>query len=365
MRVRVIEDLALVESGGVYNTMSQICPLILLEEKDVYPADIWAISGGGPDAIAYMLRKTKRLEPVWFEITPKKLFKRNLRELVFEPIKKCRLPILGAPGIFKIDELDRIIDREVDFEAIIESPIRLWLAVADLLSGKVLWFSNKDEGMTAEFLRNVTIGSMRMPVFFKPIRCSFRGVDYQFVDSGLSIDVPIRLAVERGFSKIIALESLPYELPRVPPLETLGEIDVRYSQMRHNGASDFQFKQVARTNRNLEILEKIEGLLSQPRIPEDIREALLREHQNYSFYSKSQISVCHLTLPANISIFQKDRKKDYGSPTREARSELLGAGEAAGELILLPFLKEHGILPPSGEGEHEEFMRMLREKGAL
>lgn len=330
--MRIIEDLALVLSGGSYRAMFQVYCLKFLESLDVYPKGIYAISGGVPNAIAFILGKASRLEKIWLGIKPKKLFERDYHQLFIEPIKKKRWPILGALSIFKTKELDNIVDREVDFEEVIRSPIELWVAVVDLISGKILWFSNKNPGMTPEFFRAIVLGSMRIPIFFEPMVVSFGGQEYQFVDAGLIINLPVKQAVTDGFSKIIAIETTPRCLDAVPKLETLAETDVRYLEIRHIDETEGHLKWIDHINHDIEVAENVD--LTQ----------VGKEHENFMFYGKKQVIICRISPPAKLAVFQKKKRKDYGMPTLWSRSELLGAGEAASELILMPFLREQGIL---------------------
>jgi predicted acylesterase/phospholipase RssA len=227
--------------------------------------------------------------------------------------------------------------------------MRVWVSVADLISGEVLWFSNRDEGMTPEFFRSVVLGTMRIPVFWKPVSCSWRGREYQFVDPGLIMNIPIGKALERGFSNIVLIETVPKKFSSIPRLEMIGETDLRYSEINHFYESDSHLKWLGYINKNLEVLSEVEKVLSDSRVPPEISEAVRLKHAEYMFYGKRPINVCRINPPANLSIFKKTKRGAYGSPSLKARSELLGAGVVAAEEILLPFLKEQGLLLADAE----------------
>ncbi|MDO8676739.1 MAG: hypothetical protein Q7K16_03795 [Candidatus Azambacteria bacterium] len=342
--MRIVEDLALVLSGGSYRAMFQIHCLVLLESLGIYPKTIYAISGGVPNALGFMLGKASRLEKTWLGIKPGRLYKRDYWRLLVEPVKRGRWPILGASSIFKTKELDKVIDREVDFKAVLRSPVELQVAVADLISGEILLFSNKTFGMTPEFFRAIVIGSMRIPVFWEPMIVLFEGREYQFVDAGLIVNLPVKKAVEDGFSKIIAIETTPRHLNAISKLETLAEADLRYGEIRHIDETNGHLKWIDFINRDISVAENVEKFLDDARVPADIREQVNKELKNFMFFEKRHVVTCRIAPPATLEVFQKNKKKDYGASTLWSRSELLGAGEAAAELVLMPFLIEQGIL---------------------
>ena len=348
--MRIIDDLAYCLCGGSDRCMFQIPSLAASERFGIWPADVFAISGGAPNALGFALGRASRLEEVWFTVQPKKLYKFSYRALFVEPLKKGRWPIIGAEEIFKEKFLNDVIDKEVpDFDSVLRSRIRIWIAVADLISGELLWFSNHDEGMTPEFFRSVTLGTMRIPVFWKPAVASWKGREYQFADPGLITNIPVRKALERGFSNIVLIETAPKNFLPIQKLETIGEIDIRYSEMQHLFEADGDLKWLSYINQNLRVLEDIENMVSGPRVPPEIREAIKVKQAGYMFYGKRPVNVCRINPPANLSVFQKTRRRAYGSPSIAARSELLGAGAVAAEEILLPFLKERGIIPDDAE----------------
>lgn len=348
--MRICDDLALVLSGGSYRSMFEAYPVLLLQQLGIYPREIHAISGGVPNALGFVLGKADRLVEAWFAVRPEKLFAIDYWLLLAEPLKKKRLPVLGASSIFNTKALDEVMDREIDYEAALRSPITIRVGVADLLSGTpAIWFSNKDEGMTREFFRAVVLSSMRIPVFFPPVECSFRGKNYQLVDAGGITNVPVKRAINAGFSKIIVIETIPKEFLPVPRLDTIAECDLRYSEMKHLDETEGHLKWISFINQDLKALEGIEKAIADSRVPGEVREKILQARENFMFYGKRKIDICRVTPPSALDIFQKYRRKDYGTPTLKARFELVGAGAAAAEEILFPFLEEHGLLPDGAD----------------
>lgn len=344
-----IADFGLGLSGGALKTFFQFGSVLFLERLGVYPKGIFAISGGGPVALALMQKKAWKLEKIYFEkIRPQDLFAYDWHELLIAPVLKGKLPIIGARSIFTTRVVEKAVDQEIDFDQVLRSLITLWIAVGDLVSGKILWFSNKDEGMTPQFFRAIVLGSMRIPVFFPELTCSHKGVNYQFVDPGLITNIPLKKIVEEGFSEIVLIETTPQVLASINPVHTIGEIDMRYSDMKHVHEGEGHLKWALAINRDLRVMNSVEYRHNDPRIPEEIKREVLNDHTQYMFYGKREIAICRIYPPARLSIFQKARHA-YGSPTRAALSELLGAGYAAAEGWLKEFLITQNIIQPGEE----------------
>ncbi|MDO8560824.1 MAG: hypothetical protein Q7R91_01245 [bacterium] len=329
--------------------MFQIPSLVASERLDRYPSAIFADSGGAPNAIGLAQGKASSLEKIWFTVKPKELYKFSYYSLFVEPLKKGRWPILGAEAIFSEKALNEVIDRETDFDKVLRSPIRIWVAVGDLISGEVLWFSNHDKEMTAEFFRAVILGTMRIPVFWKPVACSWKEREYQFVDPGLITNIPVRKAIEQGFSNIVVIETVPKKFSPINKLDMIGEIDIRYSEMAHLYESDGDLRWLSNINANLKVLENVEKIITDGDVSDEVRKRVKEEHGNYMFSGKRPVNVCRLNPPAKLSIFQKVKRKAYGAPSTASRFELLGAGIVAAEEVIMPFLKERGMVPSGME----------------
>ena len=68
---------------------------------------------------------------------------------------------------------------------------------------------------------------------------------------------------------------------------------------------------------------------------------------------KRHIEFCLVNAPMNLAIFKK--QGSYGSPTLEARFELLGAGLAGVTFALVPFLAKIGLLDETDQGRYRSF----------
>lgn len=338
----IIHNLALVLSGGSFKVMFQIRLLIFLEKCGIYPKEIFAISGGVPNALAYMLRKAWKLPALWKEIEPKKLFQVDWVGLFIIPLLRGEVPIFAGEGVFKSGFLERILRREIDYRLVLDSPIVIWVGVMDLAKGKLVWISNKDSGMTPERFEEHVVASMRIPVFFRP--------HGQKVDMGLVSNIAIGKAVERGFENILALSALPFELEEISGVETWPESNLRHDDISH---ADEVSAHVKRTE---EINQEVLAMRAHRRhwltriccfLSRSYEDSLDR----FPLANKLFINLCVIFPPSGLRIFRKwvtsgmffryvprQQKITYGYPSLEAREELLRAGEDAIEQKLKPFL---------------------------
>lgn len=338
----IIERLALVLSGGSFKVMFQIYLLIFLERCGIYPKEIFAISGGVPNALAYMLRKAWKLPYIWKEIDPKKLFQVDWIGLFILPLLRGEAPIFAGEAIFKSGFLEKILRREVDFRLILESPIVLWVGVMNLAKGRLEWVSNKDHGMTPERFEEYVIASMRISVFFR--------AHGQKVDMGLVSNIAIGEAVERGFENILALSALPKELEEISGVDAWPEENLRHDDINHADEVSKHIRDTERINHDVLAMRalraywliKIGCFLSK-------RQRFLLDQ--FYFPNKRYINLCVIASPSNLRIFRKwvtsgtffryvprQQKITYGYPSFEAREELLNAGQEAIETELKPFL---------------------------
>ena len=322
--MRIFTSFAIVLSGGSYKVMIQIAILAFLEFIGVYPRAIYAISGGVPNAIGYMLKKAWRLHAIWFDVDPDKFYAIGWWRLLFAPLFSRRRPAFGAQSLLKDKLLRGILDREIDYAALLKSPITLWIGALDLRTGKVVWFSNHDNGMTPSRFRDIVHASMRIPIFFAPVPVD----NMQLADAGLVTNLPIGRAIKAGYTKILALNALPKEFPAepIPALETWPETEVRNTDVAHLVEPERHRTGIPKVNAHLACVKRIvEEIL--PLIPDEARAELMVIIDAMPYSRKLAVDLCLVEAPAKIAIFKKDGS--YGYPSPDARFEILGAGLGA------------------------------------
>lgn len=348
--MRVVKDLALVLSGGSYKVMFQIAILVFLEKIGVYPKAIFAISGGVPNALAFILKKAHKLPGVWFRVDPEKFYTVSWWGLVVKPIFSWKKPAFGALSILQSKLLTKIIDEEVNFAAILSSPITIWIGAQDLRTDKVKWFSNHDKGMTPKFFRTVVLASMRIPIFFAPIDEG----ELQLADAGSITNLPVGEAIRAGFTNIIAINALPRRLPNISRLDTWPEIEVKNTDSMHLKEGERHRQAIKETNTHVAGIKEIKKKLCR-----DCAEVVIPELDALPRSGKRTINFCIANSPSDIKIFKKDGS--YGYPTDNARFELLGAGCEAVRSKIIPHLEANNISHLVSEAEKEEFENEFRE----
>ena len=322
--MRIFISFAIVLSGGSYKTMIQIAILAFLEFIGVYPRAIYAISGGVPNAIGYMLKKAWCLPALWFAVNPEKFYSVGWWRLLFVPLLRRKRPAFGAQAILKDKLLREILDREVDYAALLRSPITLWIGALDLRTRRVVWFSNHDADMTPSRFRDIVHASMRIPIFFAPVSVD----NMQLADAGQRTNLPIGRAIKDGYTKILALNALPKEFPAepIPALETWPEIEVVNTDVAHLVEPERHRTGIPKVNTHLSCVKRIvEEVL--PRISEEAGAKLMAIVDAMPYSKKLAVNLCLVDAPAGITIFKKEGS--YGYPSPKARFEILGAGLGA------------------------------------
>lgn len=318
----------------------QIPSLIFFEKHDMYPEGMVAISGGVPNTLSYLLGRAHCLPDIWCkEIDYKKLFGLDLYGLVMKPLLKKRLPFVGAPSILREPKfVENIIDREISqgggFEAILDSPVRLWVGVMNLREGKLEWVSNKDEGMTPEYFRQKCFESMRIAVFFPTLN--------DCADAGLITNCPIPKAIQLGFSRIVALNALPSRLPPLAGFEMWPDVRLRHDDIIHIEEVARHEKLTEQVNHDLAMLESIKKHFL-VRVSLATSRKLRNLFDNFSFLTRRRIELCVLKPSHSLAIFRRIGRH-YGLPSLAARQELLIDGERVVRETLIPYLEKQNIL---------------------
>jgi predicted patatin/cPLA2 family phospholipase len=333
----IIEDLAFLLPGGTYKVLVQIPSLIFCELLGIYPKKIWTISGGGPNAVGFLLKKAKRLPAIWNRIEPRKLFDVDWREILLK-----RRPLFDAEALFSSYFVDDVLREEIDCEVLRDSETELFLGVVDLAAGypdQIRFVSMKDLNLNVNQLLEAFIGMVRIPVFFRPLE----GGNFQFVDLGLVNNFPVGEAVQDGFSKIVTLSALPVSLSPIEKIHTWPEINARHDDIEHVHEINRHLAFVSRLNESVEALSYIKDNSKVQEVCLTSEELKGNFERLYSAH-KRKIDVCVVAPPSSLRIFRKTEKYPYGYPSLEARYELLGAGYEAVRLTLIPFFLKYDIV---------------------
>lgn len=184
--------------GGAALGAHQVGALKYLDEQGIRPDGVVGSSIGVVNACLLATGGIENVEKAWLA------FPRMSR--VFRP-SLAHNPVSGL-SLFSMDPLAHAIERFVDFERVLASPVDLSFIVLNLSRGEGQFFSNRQIADPEE-LRTLSRAGYAMPVLFPPVR--YRGE--LLVDGGFAWNVPLSQAVEMGATEIYVLSVVATALP--------------------------------------------------------------------------------------------------------------------------------------------------------
>jgi NTE family protein len=183
---------AFVLSGGASLGAIQAGMLRALYERGVAPdmvlgASVGALNGAFIASRPATVETAKELADVWRGIGRGQIFPLN--------------PLSGFLGFFRARDhlisqhgLRRVIESEIEFEALEEAPTPLHVIATDLLSGRELRISSGDA-------IEAVLASAAIPGVFPPVEWEGRTL----IDGGVSNNTPIADAIELGAERVYVL----------------------------------------------------------------------------------------------------------------------------------------------------------------
>jgi len=199
--------------GGASLGAHQVGALRYLDERGIRPDAIVASSIGVINACLYASGGVEHMEEAWTGIgSIATKFRPSLRHN----------PISGF-SLFSMDPLAEAVERYIDFERVLHSPLDLSFVVLNLSRGEGQFASNRGV-RSARDLRTLSRAGYAIPMLFPPVR--HRGEYY--VDGGFAWNVPVLQAIEMGASEVFVLaviaSELPYKKGFRTPLEYYGRL---------------------------------------------------------------------------------------------------------------------------------------------
>lgn len=172
----------LVLSGGGTRGFAHLGVIDALLEKGIKPDVISGVSAGS--IVGAFIAGGKSPQEIM------ETFKKGW----FFKYTKLQIPL---NGLLKLDGLKEIIEREIDFKNLEDSPLPFHIAVANLNKGKVEYKNSGPLGQTV-------LASSSIPVLFAPVK-----LDNQFyVDGGLMDNIPIE-PIKNDCEQIIVVNIAP------------------------------------------------------------------------------------------------------------------------------------------------------------
>jgi len=184
--------------GGASLGAHQVGAIKRLAEEGITPDAIVGSSIGVINACIYASGGVESLERAWLDFPS---IARVLRP-------SLRHNLLTGLSLFSMDPFAGSIERYIDFEKLLESPLDLSFILLNLSRGEGQFFSNR-QARSAEELRRISRAGYAIPVLFPPV--GFRGELY--VDGGFAWNVPLLQAVEMGATEIYVLAVVATALP--------------------------------------------------------------------------------------------------------------------------------------------------------
>lgn len=172
----------LVLSGGGTRGFAHLGVIDALLEKGIKPDVISGVSAGS--IVGAFIAGGKSPHETM------EIFKKGW----FFKYTKLQLPV---NGLLKLDGLKEIVDREIDFKNLEDSPLPFHIAVANLNQGKVEYKNSGPLGKTV-------LASSSIPVLFAPVELAGQF----YVDGGLMDNIPIE-PIKNDCEQIIVVNIAP------------------------------------------------------------------------------------------------------------------------------------------------------------
>ncbi|ADQ15689.1 patatin-like phospholipase family protein [Halanaerobium hydrogeniformans] len=199
------KKIGIVLAGGGARGFAHLGVLKALEEKDIKADYISAVSAGS--IVGAFISAGKKPDQI-MEI---------MKENDFFDYAKVTVPI---NGLMSLDNLHHNLEEHLQEEKISELKIPLYIAAANLITGKIKYF---DEGDISKIVQ----ASSSIPVLFSPVEIN----GDLYVDGGLLDNLPVE-PLKNKCDIIIAVNIMPIEKTR--NLNNLVEIALRTFQLSVN-----------------------------------------------------------------------------------------------------------------------------------
>ncbi|MEM6736156.1 MAG: patatin-like phospholipase family protein [Bacteroidota bacterium] len=201
-------------SGGGARGYAHLGILKALKEKGIVPD---AISGTSAGAIAGAFISAGKEPEEAFEI---------IKGYRFFDLKTIRLP---RSGLFSLDKIKDSIEKELTYDRIENLPIPLFVAVTDMLEGKMEYFSEGPLSHTVQ-------ASSSIPVLFSPVEIEGK----LYSDGGVLDNLPLKPLVN-CCKKTIIINISP--IRPIKEIKNLVQVATRMFQLSIN-ARDSEKKEL-------------------------------------------------------------------------------------------------------------------------
>jgi predicted acylesterase/phospholipase RssA len=202
--------------GGASLGAHQVGAMKRLAEEGIAPDAIVGSSIGVINACLYASGGVANMEEAWMNFP-------SVRS-VFRP--SLRHNVVTGLSMLSVEPFAKRLERYLDFEKIVQSPLELSFILLNLSRGEGQFFSNRGVRSVRE-MRAISRAGYAIPVLFPPVR--LRGE--MFVDGGFAWNVPLLQAVEMGATEIYVLACISKTLPFKRSFRALPDYLVRLADV--------------------------------------------------------------------------------------------------------------------------------------
>ncbi|RJP22244.1 MAG: hypothetical protein C4520_08585 [Candidatus Abyssobacteria bacterium SURF_5] len=239
------EKIAIIFQGGASRGAFQAGAMKYLEEKGIHPDMIIGSSIGVVNACLYATGGIERMEEFWT----------GFRTNFLLPGISLSENIFMGNSLLSMKWWFRKIERYMDFDKILNSPIEISFILTNLSHGSGELRSNRTE-KTVRDMRIISRIGYTIPGLYPPVR--FKG-DY-WCDGGFVWNVPLEYALAGGATRIYMLLCIGRKLPKQTSFSNIYQVlsrfyDVMWVHVGSGGVIQRNFAHEMYKGANIAIVE--------------------------------------------------------------------------------------------------------------
>jgi NTE family protein len=210
--------LAFVLGGGGTKGAAQAGAIRALLERDIVPDMLVGTSAGAINAAhiaaAPTLEGMRRLEDAWRALTSEVIFGSGRRSAAWRTVR-------GRSSLYASDNLRHFLAGHApELDTFASLGKRLYIVASELRTGRPHVFGDRPN----ENVLDAVIASTAIPPVFPPVL--HNGV--WLVDGGVSANLPLRVAIQRGATEVYAIDisNQPRQIPQHMRVWTVTELSI-------------------------------------------------------------------------------------------------------------------------------------------
>ncbi len=186
--------LAFVLGGGGSRGALQVGALEMLLEAGIRPEMVIGTSVGALNAAFFASEPTmdglNRLRAVWLQMNQKEIYPGNNSAALFNMLR-------GKASLFENDNMRALLERHLPFDRFADLALPCYAVATDIDTGEVVAFGDDKDDLVVDGLMSSTA--------LVPAHPPWPVGERRFIDGGFGATLPVRQAIARGATQIIAL----------------------------------------------------------------------------------------------------------------------------------------------------------------